>query len=75
MANYAPGTFGFTVRYGAYEIKDAMSFSYIDTDSITVAPIISVGDNLLVIPEYRMDTDNINDVDATTIAVELLFSF
>jgi hypothetical protein len=40
-----------------------------------VAPIISVGDNLLVIPEYRMDTDNINDVDATTIAVELLFSF
>jgi hypothetical protein len=75
MANYAPGTFGFTVRYGAYEIKDALSFSYIDTDSITVAPIISVGDNLLVIPEYRMDTDNINDVDATTVAVEFLFSF
>jgi hypothetical protein len=75
MANYAPGTFGFTVRYGAYEITDGASIGIIDTDSITVAPIISVGDNLLVIPEYRMDSDNLIDTDATTIAVEFLFSF
>lgn len=75
MANYAPGTVGFTARYGAYEIKDSTSMSFIDTDSITLAALISVGDNLLVVPEYRIDTDNISDVDATTIAVELLFSF
>jgi hypothetical protein len=75
MANWAPGTFGITVRYGAYEIKDSDSIGIIDTDSITVAPIISVGDNLLVIPEYRIDSDNLSNVDSETIAVEFLFSF
>lgn len=75
MANYASGNFGFTFRYGAYEVQDAMGVSSVDTDSITLAPSFTVGDNLLLVAEYRMDTDNISDLDADTFALELLFTF
>jgi hypothetical protein len=75
MANYAPGNFGFTVRYGAYEIQDAFGVSSVDTDSFTLAPSYTVGDNLLLVAEYRMDKDNISGLDSNTFAIEALFTF
>lgn len=75
MANYAPGNFGITFRYGAYEIEDAFGVSSVDTDSITLAPSYTVGDNLLLVAEYRMDSDNITGLDSNTFAIEALFMF
>jgi hypothetical protein len=75
MANYAADNFGFTVRYGAYEITDAMGVTTVETDSITLAPSYTIGDNLLLVAEYRMDTDDISDVDTNTFALEALFMF
>lgn len=75
MANYASGNYGFTVRYGAYEISDPMGVALVDTDSITLAPSMTIGDNLLLVAEYRMDSDSISDLDTDTIALEALFTF
>jgi hypothetical protein len=77
MANYAPSDFGVTFRYGALEITDAMGVPYIDSNSITVAPSVTVGDNLLLVFEYRIDTDSSGpmDVDTNSAAVEFLFTF
>lgn len=75
MANYAPSDFGITFRYGAYEITDAMGVASIDTDSITIAPSFTVGDNLLLVAEYRMDSDNVSGLDSDTFALEALFTF
>jgi hypothetical protein len=75
MANFASGNFGFTARYHAFEIQNAGGVSYIDNNALTLAPSFKVGDNLLIVTEYRMDKDEISNVDADTFAVEALFMF
>jgi hypothetical protein len=75
MANYASGNFGFTARYGAYEVLDVLAIDPVDTDSITLAPSFTIGDNLLLIAEYRMDSDSISNLDTNTFAIEALFTF
>ena len=74
MGNYATGPYGFTVRYVDFEIEDSTGTTAVEQSSITLSPSYKVGDNLLLIAEYRMD-DNGDAGDADTIALEALFTF
>lgn len=73
MANYAFETWGLTVRYHDWEVEDASGATVEDASGITISPSYAVNDNLLMVFEYRMD--EINDIDADTIAVEALITF
>lgn len=73
MANYAFETWGLTVRYHDWEIEDATGAIFEDASGITISPSYAVNDNLLMVFEYRMD--EVNDVDADSIAVEALITF
>lgn len=75
MANYAFDSFGLTLRYHAWEIEDEAGVTTEDMSGITISPSFSVSDNLLMVFEYRMDTDDLNDVDGNSIAVEALVTF
>lgn len=75
MANYAIGDFGITLRYHAYETEDSVGATITDMSGITIAPSYAVGDNLLFVAEYRMDTDDVSDVDTDTFALEALYTF
>jgi hypothetical protein len=70
MANYAKGPAGITVRYHDFEDD----FRGISASAITVAPSYKVGDNLLLVAEYRMD-DVDGGGDVNTFALEALFMF
>lgn len=74
MANFATGNFGFTARYGDYGFKDPAGVSTFDTDSFTLSPSYKVGDNLLLVGEYRMDSVD-GGLDSDTLAIEALFMF
>ncbi len=74
MANFATGAFGFTARYGDYGFEDSAGVSTFDTDSFTLSPSYKVGDNLLLVGEYRMDSVD-GGPDANTFALEALFMF
>jgi hypothetical protein len=73
MANFAKGIFGFTVRYGDYQIDDVLD--PIDTNSLTLSPSFKIGDKLLIVTEYRMDEYEAGGIDNNTAAVEALFMF
>jgi hypothetical protein len=69
MANYASGPWGITGRYHDYEVDGTA-----DVSGFTISPSYKVGDNLLLVAEYRMD-DLSGGVDAKGIAFEALFTF
>lgn len=74
MANYATGPFGFTVRYHDFKIENNAGVTIDDGSAITLSPSYKIGDNLLLVTEYRMDkSDTFGDSDA--FAIELLFTF
>jgi len=74
MANYAfTNKVGLTLRYHAYEIENSAGNIVEDSSGITISPSYTVNDNLLMVFEYRMD--EINDIDATSFAVEALITF
>jgi len=74
MANYATGPWGFTARYHHYEIKNDPGFT-IDKDSvITLSPSYKVGDNLLLVSEFRQDKFG-GGVKSNAFALEALFTF
>lgn len=75
MANYASGDYGITLRYHDFEIEDAFGTTTVDASAITIAPSMAVGDNLLIVAEYRMDTDDVSDIDTDSFALEALFTF
>lgn len=74
MANYATGPYGFTVRYHDFEIETEAGATFDDGSALTLAPSYKVGDNLLLVLEYRMDESDTNG-DSDTIALEALFTF
>ena len=75
MGNYAINdTTGITVRYHDYEVEDAAGTVIDDGSAITIAPSVTVSDNLLMVFEYRADTSDING-DSNTIAAEALVTF
>lgn len=73
MANYAVGAFGFTARYHDYSIEDGEGETEIENNAITLSPSYKLGDNLLLVAEYRMD--EFGETDADTFALEALFMF
>lgn len=75
MANYAFDTFGVTVRYHDYEVEDATGITWEDMSAITIAPSYAVNDNLLMVFEYRMDSDDVSGMDSDSIAIEALITF
>ena len=75
MANYAFDTFGVTVRYHDYEVEDAGGVIWEDMSAITIAPSYAVNDNLLMVFEYRMDSNDVNGMDSDSIAIEALITF
>lgn len=75
MANYATGDYGITFRYHAYETDDPSGQTITDLSAFTIAPSLKVGENLLLVAEYRMDSDDVNDLDTNTFALEALFTF
>jgi hypothetical protein len=74
MGNYATGPFGFTLRYHDFTVEDDAGATTLENSAITVSPSYKVGDNLLIVAEYRMDDfGDAGDVD--TVALEALFTY
>jgi hypothetical protein len=74
MANYATGPFGVTLRYHDFEIQDDAGATVDDGSAITLSPSYKVGDNWLIVGEYRTDTSDTNG-DSDAYALEALFTF
>lgn len=74
MANYATGPFGFTVRYHDFKIKDSAGAKVDDGSAITLSPSYKIGDNWLLVGEYRKDSSDTNG-DSDEFALEALFTF
>jgi hypothetical protein len=75
MGNYAMGAFGITVRYHDWDIENAVGTSTSKVKGFTVSPSYKVGDNLLLVAEYRTDDVKAGGADADLIALEALFTF
>lgn len=77
MANYASGAFGITFRYHDYSIDGEIiageEVTLVENTGYTLSPSYKVGDNLLLVAEYRMD--EFGDTDVNTFALEALFTF
>ncbi len=74
MANWATGSFGITLRYHDFEIKDGAGAITVEDSAVTLSPSYKVGDNLLLVAEYRVD-DKGSSPDSSQFAVEALFTF
>ncbi len=76
MANYAVGNFGITLRYHDYSIDGDVlgtNATLVENSGFTISPSYKIGDNLLLVAEYR--TDDFGDVDQNSFALEALFTF
>ncbi|MDU0354145.1 porin [Paraglaciecola aquimarina] len=76
MANYGfANGLGLTLRYHDYSIDDATGNTFEDMSAITISPSYTVNSNLLMVFEYRMDSDDIGGMDSDSIAIEALVTF
>lgn len=74
LASYAPSDFGITFRYGGWELEqDGTAFQ--EVTNFTIAPSYACSDNLLLVAEYKTESEDISDVDTDTFALEALFTF
>lgn len=74
MANYASGPWGVTLRYHNFEIEDALGVTAVKNNGFTLSPSYALGDNLLLVTEYRRDKWS-GGVKSNAIALEALFTF
>ncbi len=75
MANYGfDNGVALTVRYHDYDIEDAAGVTTEDMSAITISPSFAVTDNLLIVTEYRMDSNDLG-ADSDSIAIEALITF
>lgn len=74
MANYASGPWGVTLRYHNFEIEDALGVTAVKNNGFTLSPSYALGDNLLLVTEYRRDKWA-GGVKSNAIALEALFTF
>ncbi len=72
MANYAAENWGFTARYHDYTIENNVGGIYEEGDAITLAPSLTLSDNVLFVAEYRMDGGS---YEGDSLALEVLFTF
>ncbi len=75
MGYYSMGDFGFTVRFHDWSVDDAAGDTTFENSAITLAPSYAIGDNLLIVAEYRMDDNGDFGPDVDTFALEALFTF
>ncbi|WP_087505953.1 porin [Neiella marina] len=75
MANYAFDKAGITLRYHAWEVENDDGDTVEDISGFTISPSYAVNDYLLIVAEYRMDTDDATDVDTDSFALEALVTF
>lgn len=81
MGNYTSGPWGVTVRYHDWDLKSSGT-SYEKVTGFTLSPSYKVGDNLLLVAEYRSDNVKAGSPfgppsgeDRDVIALEALFTF
>jgi hypothetical protein len=72
MANYASGPWGITLRYHDFEIKNDLG-TIDEGKGFTISPSYAVGDNLLLVAEYRRD--KAFGAKGNMFALEALFTF
>ena len=75
MANYAMDKMGITVRYHGWEVESGAGATTEEMTGLTISPSYAVSDNLLLVAEYRMDSDELTDGETDTVALEALISF
>lgn len=75
MGNYAFEKWSMTVRYHDYKIETENGTTFEERSAITLSPTYAVSDNLSMVFEYRMDSDEVTDVDSDSIAVRALVTF
>lgn len=75
MVNYAFDKFGVTVRYHEWDVEDASGAVVEDMTGITLSPSYAVSDNLLLVAEYRLDTNEITNEDTSNYALEALVTW
>ncbi|MBU2872258.1 porin [Colwellia sp. E2M01] len=78
MVNYAfTDKVGLTLRYNAWEVENSLTGAATEESSgITISPSYVVNDNLLMVFEYRMDSnEGTAGADANSFAVEALVTF
>ena len=77
MVNYAfTDKMGLTLRYNAWEVEDLNGVTTEESTGITISPSYAVNDNLLIVAEYRMDSnEGTAGTDANSIALEALITF
>jgi predicted porin len=75
MANYGfESGLALTVRYHAFEVEDSVGTKLEDASAITISPSYAINDNLLIVTEYRMNSDEIFG-DSDMLAIEALVTF
>ena len=53
MANWAAGSWGIAFRYRDFDIEDGAGATTVEDSAVTLSPSYKVGDNLLLVAEYR----------------------
>jgi hypothetical protein len=74
MANYASGPWGITARYHDWDIDTALSSVTGEVSGFSISPSYKVGDNLLLVAEFRKD-DVTGFGNSNSAALEALFTF
>lgn len=75
MGNYAINNWGFTLRYHAYEIENSAGNTLVESSGITFSPNYKFNDNLLMVFEYRTDSEDVGDTDTDSVALRALVTF
>lgn len=75
MGNYVMDKIGLTARYHAWEVENPAGVTTEEISGITLSPSYKLTPNLLLVAEYRMDTEEVTDVDTDMVAFEALLTY
>jgi hypothetical protein len=75
MGNYAAGPLGITLRYHDWDIENGLGTSVDKVKGFTLSPSYKVGNNLLLVGEFRKDDVKAGGGDSNSFALEALFTF
>jgi hypothetical protein len=75
MGNYASGPWGVTLRYHDWDIENGAGTSIDKVKGFTLSPSYKVGNNLLLVSEFRKDDVSAGGGDSKSFALEALFTF
>ncbi len=75
MANYAWDKFGFTFRYHQWKVETESGTTVEDVDGFTFSPSYRIHPNLLLVAEYRMDSEDVTGIDTDSYALEALLTW